>query len=259
MPAVNSMLGVFGLATRRQLESAVDRKDRWHGLVRNVFVPYYLKFQETALGNMPELPARYSREWDDHIQTELDNFLALDLEAVGSLLEAAGFGTEKWEKLQESGFPALSRLLDEAVQDDPLQDDTIEDAVHEDVLDLFSRHPDLVQEITQRLDPASGTLLLTDEEGVASIHDQFMGDPTGTDVISFPMDGGVDMVVSVERAERESAARGHAFEAELALYITHGILHVCGFDDTTEDARVRMRDAEREVLDALGLRVTPVD
>ena len=103
------------------------------------------------------------------------------------------------------------------------------------------------------------SLLLTDEEEVASIHDQFMGDPTGTDVISFPMDGGVDMVVSVERAERESAARGHAFEAELALYITHGILHVCGFDDTTEDARARMRDAERQVLDALGLRVTSVD
>ncbi len=118
MPAANSMLGLFGLATRRQLESAVDRKDRWHGLVRNVFVPYYLKFQETALGNMPELPARYSPEWDEHIQAELDHFLSLDLASVADLLKAAGFGTEKWERLQESGFPALSRLLDEAVQDE---------------------------------------------------------------------------------------------------------------------------------------------
>lgn len=32
MPAVNSMLGLFGLATRRQLETALDRKDRWHDL-----------------------------------------------------------------------------------------------------------------------------------------------------------------------------------------------------------------------------------
>lgn len=103
------------------------------------------------------------------------------------------------------------------------------------------------------------SLLLTDEAEIASVHGRFMGDPTATDVISFPMEEGVDMVVSVERAERESAARGHAFEAELALYIVHGILHVGGFDDTTDAARSRMREAERSVLASLGLRVAPVD
>ena len=103
------------------------------------------------------------------------------------------------------------------------------------------------------------SLLLTDEQEIAAIHDRFMGDSSGTDVISFPMDEGVDMVVSVERAERESATLGHAFEAELALYIVHGILHVSGYDDTTDAARVRMREAEREVLATLGLRVAPVD
>ena len=103
------------------------------------------------------------------------------------------------------------------------------------------------------------SLLLTDEQGIAAIHDRFMGDSSGTDVISFPMDEGVDMVVSVERAERESMLRGHAFEAELALYIVHGILHVSGYDDTTDSARVSMRQAERKVLDTLGLQVTPVD
>ena len=103
------------------------------------------------------------------------------------------------------------------------------------------------------------SLLLTDEQEIAAIHDRFMGDSSGTDVISFPMDEGVDMVVSVERAERESTVRGHAFEAELALYIVHGILHVSGYDDTTDDARVNMREAERKVLAALDLQLPPVD
>ena len=103
------------------------------------------------------------------------------------------------------------------------------------------------------------SLLLTDEREIAAIHDRFMGDSSATDVISFPMDDGVDMAISVERAERESAARGHAFEAELALYIVHGMLHVSGYDDTTEAARVRMREAERTVLAKLGLQVAPVD
>ena len=103
------------------------------------------------------------------------------------------------------------------------------------------------------------SLLLTDEAEISSIHDRFMGDSSGTDVISFPMDEGVDMVVSVERAERESATLGHAFEAELALYIVHGILHVSGFDDHTVGDRATMRDAERDVLESLGLRVPSVD
>lgn len=174
MPAVNSMLGLFGLATRRQLESAVDRKDRWHDLVRNVFVPYYLKFQETALASMPELPNRYSSDWDRHIQAELDDFLTLDLESVGELLEAAGFGTEKWERLQETGFPALGRLFDQLADNDQagvspsIGADAIDAAVSEDVLDLLSRHPDLAREVVSRIDFDTGRLQLTDDDVVAN-------------------------------------------------------------------------------------------
>ena len=76
---------------------------------------------------------------------------------------------------------------------------------------------------------------------------------------TFPLDDGVDMIVSAERAKNESGARGHAFEAELALYIVHGILHVSGFDDHTVGDRATMRDAERDVLERLGLRVPSVD
>lgn len=169
MPAVNSMLCLFGLATRRQLETAVDRKNRWHGLVRNVFVPYYLKFQETALGSMPELPVRYTSDWDRYIQAELDSFLALDLESVGELLDAAGFGAEKWERIQETGFPALSRLLDEVASADDeevqptIRFEAIDAAVSEDVVDLLSRHPDLVREVVSRIDLDTGRLQLTDD------------------------------------------------------------------------------------------------
>jgi chromosome segregation ATPase len=173
MPAVNSMLCLFGLATRRQLETAVDRKNRWHGLVRNVFVPYYLKFQETALGSMPELPVRYTSDWDRYIQAELDSFLALDLESVGELLDAAGFGAEKWERIQETGFPALSRLLDEVASADDeevqptIRFEAIDAAVSEDVVDLLSRHPDLAREVVSRIDLDTGRLQLTDDDVVS--------------------------------------------------------------------------------------------
>ncbi|MHC4514581.1 MAG: rRNA maturation RNase YbeY, partial [Planctomycetota bacterium] len=61
------------------------------------------------------------------------------------------------------------------------------------------------------------SVLLTDEAEIARLHGEFLGDPSGTDVLSFPMDDGVDVVVSVERARREARARGHTIKAELAL------------------------------------------
>ena len=103
------------------------------------------------------------------------------------------------------------------------------------------------------------SLLLTDDAGIASLHERFLGDASPTDVISFPMDEGVDVVVSVECAKRESTRHGHAFEAEIALYIVHGILHACEYDDIAAEDRARMRGAEREILASLGLNASSVD
>jgi rRNA maturation RNase YbeY len=70
---------------------------------------------------------------------------------------------------------------------------------------------------------------------------------------------GVDLVVSVERAHAIAADTGHAPQNELALYVVHGLLHACGFDDLDAAARREMRAAERVVLDRLGLEVATVD
>ena len=99
------------------------------------------------------------------------------------------------------------------------------------------------------------SLLLTGERDIARLHGEHLGDPSPTDVMSFELDDGVEIVVSVQRARQEARRRGHAIRAELALYVAHGILHACGHDDRTARARARMRAAEQRVLDALGLRV----
>jgi probable rRNA maturation factor len=103
------------------------------------------------------------------------------------------------------------------------------------------------------------SLLLTDDRGIARVHAAFLGDARPTDVISFDVDGTAEIVVSVTTAARVAAALGHSRAAEIALYVVHGILHLCGYDDVHARARARMRRAEREVLDALALRVADVD
>lgn len=112
----------------------------------------------------------------------------------------------------------------------------------------FAERPDL---------PVS--LLLTDDAEIAALHDVHLGDPTPTDVMSFELDGGAEIVVSVETARRVARSKGHAPLAEIALYVVHGLLHTLGFDDVRARDRRRMRRAERAVLAALELHVHAVD
>jgi len=44
-----------------------------------------------------------------------------------------------------------------------------------------------------------------------------------------------ELVVNGEMAVRQALLRKHSSQAELALYITHGLLHNLGFDDAAED------------------------
>lgn len=103
------------------------------------------------------------------------------------------------------------------------------------------------------------SLLLTDDEEIAAIHDRFLGDATPTDVISFAIDGAAELVISTETAVRCARESAHEVAAEVALYVVHGLLHLCGYDDRGARARARMRAAERAVLTSLGLHVGDVD
>ncbi len=103
------------------------------------------------------------------------------------------------------------------------------------------------------------SLLLTDDDGIAALHGEYLDDPTPTDVMSFRIDDTAEVVVNVQRAREESQRRRSTIRAELALYVVHGLLHACGYDDVGARDRARMRDAECAVMQRLGLRHAPVD
>lgn len=103
------------------------------------------------------------------------------------------------------------------------------------------------------------SLLLTDDKEIGELHEQFLDDPSPTDVMSFEMDNGAELVVSVETAQRVANEAGHAVDAEVALYIVHGMLHTVGYDDIEDEDRRRMRDAERAIMQRLQLVVREVD
>lgn len=119
------------------------------------------------------------------------------------------------------------------------------------------------------------TVVLVDDGTLTEMHGRYLDDPTPTDVITFDLredaapsagdpaagdpsagpDG--ELYVSLDCARRVAAERGRRVEDELALYVVHGALHLCGHDDQDEPARRRMRAAERTVLEGLGYASDP--
>lgn len=103
------------------------------------------------------------------------------------------------------------------------------------------------------------SIALVNDPTLAELHGRYLDDPSVTDVMSFDVTPGPEsaplvgeIVVSVDRARAVAARRGVRLDYELALYVVHGTLHLCGFDDIEADDRSAMRAAERRALAALG-------
>jgi len=105
------------------------------------------------------------------------------------------------------------------------------------------------------------SIVLVDEEFLCDLHLRYLDDPSPTDVITFDLGEGPgpegEVYVSVDRAREVSSARGTSLRRELALYVVHGVLHLCGFDDHTDHDRTEMRAAEGAVLESLGYPEEP--
>ncbi len=107
---------------------------------------------------------------------------------------------------------------------------------------------------------------IVDDRRIARIHEEWLGIPGPTDVITFDLSAGPpaaggglrgDIVASAETARRRAREFGWPARCELAYYVVHGILHLVGHDDTTPAARRAMRARERTVLRACGLPPPP--
>jgi probable rRNA maturation factor len=105
-------------------------------------------------------------------------------------------------------------------------------------------------------------VVVVDDATLAAMHAEWLDDASLTDVITFDLGADLDgpageVYVSVDRARAVAAQRGIDPARELVLYVVHGVLHLCGFDDHAEEDRRRMRLAEREVLVDLGYPAQP--
>ena len=94
---------------------------------------------------------------------------------------------------------------------------------------------------------AEVNLILVSDARIAALHRKFMNIAGPTDVITFHHG---DVFISVETAAEQARQFGTSTVDELRLYIVHGLLHLHGFDDTTEPARRKMHVVQRRVFKA---------
>ena len=136
------------------------------------------------------------------------------------------------------------------------------------------------------------TLLITDDEGIREMNAQYRQQDKPTDVLSFPLlekplakaptdqlwmpqenedtakttesqvlafitpPGMItnlgDIMMSWPTIVRQSAAAGHSAMYELLYLLSHGVLHLVGYDDHTEAGYQAMVSIQQSVLQAVG-------
>jgi probable rRNA maturation factor len=108
------------------------------------------------------------------------------------------------------------------------------------------------------IDNAEISLAFVDNQTIQQLNRRYLEHDEPTDVLSFPAsDGpknklGGELVIGAEVACAEAESREHPLEAELALYVIHGLLHLLGYDDRNGEGRAKMRAKEKHYLRELG-------
>jgi len=112
--------------------------------------------------------------------------------------------------------------------------------------------------------------LITDEE-IQRLNQVYLDTDQPTDVLAFPLvdeewrgedkvkktfvappDGILhlgDVVVSWERAAEQAEELEHTLEKELVILTVHGVLHLLGYDDSTESERAEMEAKTNKVVE----------
>ncbi len=109
-----------------------------------------------------------------------------------------------------------------------------------------------------KLSKATINIAIVDNAQIRRMNKQFLNKDKPTDCLSFNLSENTgrvkmfELIINAEIAVKEADRRGHSGEAELALYITHGLLHNLGFDDSTKEKAQEMHGIEDEILQQLG-------
>ncbi|MFH1300759.1 MAG: rRNA maturation RNase YbeY [Planctomycetota bacterium] len=126
---------------------------------------------------------------------------------------------------------------------------------------------------SEKVAQADISLAIIDNAAIRELNQQYLEHDYDTDVLSFLLECQLDtekqdpdlrgagktiegeIIVSAEMAVSMSESYQWSAANELLLYVIHGLLHLCGYDDLTEEEIQLMRIREQQIFDQRGLTI----
>ena len=113
------------------------------------------------------------------------------------------------------------------------------------------------------------TLLFVNDDEMAQYNERFLNRSGPTDVLAFPVEelkaGEVpeidpsgpplivgDVIIAPSYVRGQAADLEASFEDEMALMVTHGVLHLIGYDHQSDDEAAAMEERESVLLAMVG-------
>ena len=105
---------------------------------------------------------------------------------------------------------------------------------------------------------------VADDDYVRALNRDYRGIDRPTDVLSFPMEEGADIVaepdgflgdivLSLPTAQGQAVEYGHSLLRELSFLTVHGALHLLGYDHLNEGEAAIMFAKQEEILTKMGV------
>src|SRR5438270_2925239 len=94
----------------------------------------------------------------------------------------------------------------------------------------------------ENIGEAEISLAFVDNPTIHRLNLRYLHHDEPTDVLSFPLSEANarclagELVIGAEVGQTQAESHGHDVAAELALYVIHGLLHLCGHDDKSPPA-----------------------
>ena len=107
----------------------------------------------------------------------------------------------------------------------------------------------------------SVNIMVVDDKKIAEMNEAFLNHQGPTDVLAFD-DGEIegnylllgDIAVSADTARTVASKKNMSYIEELTLYTLHGLLHLLGMDDKTDELREEMMKAQENEFSKHGLK-----
>ena len=102
------------------------------------------------------------------------------------------------------------------------------------------------------------------DEKLLEINRERLGHDFYTDIVTFPLTNcetvlSSEFCISIDRIKENAVTFGRSYESELHRVIIHGVLHLIGFDDLTDEEEKEMREQEERSLELYKTKADDYD